>query len=337
VRLSLLAFLATLVTSGCSLDDPFSAIESVRDAGALDLAPDLAEAHAPLSWAAQTSGTGSSLYGVWGASRSDIWAVGLMSTILHSSDGGMTFGQVTSATFSGDWYSVGGSSANDLFIVSTTGTAIHSGDGGVSWTDVSTPSRSAMAILGFPSGDVFILGTTGLAHTIDGGTTWNTITPATGGEMMTGIWGTSINDLYIAGSSGLILHTSNGGATWSSKIGPNAFLRGIGGTSNGSDVYIVGDSNCVLHSNDHGATWTLQTSPLSPLTSFMSVTAPSADDIIAVGTTGAAMLAAIASSDNGVTWTEANLGTSYGLHALWAAGPQDVFAVGEHGTILHGR
>jgi photosystem II stability/assembly factor-like uncharacterized protein len=337
VRLYLLASLTTLFTTSCSFDDPFAAFDGVGDMGTRDLASDMASARDPPAWTPQTSGTGSALYGVWGSSGSDVWAVGLGSTILHTTDGGMSWGLVTSVPFSGDWYAVGGSSANDVFIVSTAGTAIHSADGGASWTNVSTPSRSAMAILGFPSGDVYILGAAELAHTIDGGITWDTITPPTGGDMMSAVWGSSASELYVAGASGLILRTSNGGMTWTATIGPSTFLNGVGGTSNGSDVYIVGDSNCVLHSSDHGATWTLQTSPLSAITGFMAVTAPSADDVIAVGATGTAMLAAIASNDSGVTWTQANVGTPYGLHAIWAAGPQDIFAVGSHGTILHGR
>jgi hypothetical protein len=76
---------------------------------------------------------------------------------------------------------------------------------------------------------------------------------------------------------------------------------------------------------------------LPSLTSFRAVTAPTVDDVIAIGAIGTVTPAAVDSGDSGTTWKEDDLGTTQALHAIWSAGPQDVYAVGENGTILHGH
>jgi photosystem II stability/assembly factor-like uncharacterized protein len=330
-----LALLATIAAGSCAPDDSRSVLDLLRDMGSSDLGA--ASDAAGWAWTPQTSGTGQALLAVWGSSASDIWAVGQASTILHTTNGGITWSAVTPSLFAGDWGSVGGSSANDLFIVSTTGVAIHSGNGGTSWTEVSPPSREATAVLGFSSGDVYVLGSGDLAHTSNGGSSWNTLAPPTGGHALLGVWGASPAELYVTGAAGLILYTADGGATWTTKIGPTAPLNGVAGTSNGSDVYIVGGANSILHTKDHGVTWTLQTSPLPPGTTFSAVTVPDGGEAIALGAIGDAVFAAIASTDGGATWRQDDLGTTYGLQGIWSAGPRDVYAVGGHGTILHAR
>jgi photosystem II stability/assembly factor-like uncharacterized protein len=338
--MKLLALLGTIFLGSCSPDDSFSLPFSLGDM-ALDMAAtsDLAPAAdpSPLAWAPQTSGTGNPLYGVWGSSSTDVWAVGLGSTILHTTNGGKSWSAVIAAGFTGDWYAVGGTGPNDVFIVSTAGTTIHSTNGGAGWSDVSPPSRGSMAVLGFPSGDVYVLGAGDLAHTSNGGMSWSTVKPPTGGNTMLGLWGASAGELYIAGAAGLILYSRDSGASWTVKTGPNAQLNGVGGSNNGGDVYIVGDGNNVLHSSDHGSTWTLQNSPLSPVSGLAAVSVPADDDVIVVGALGTAMLAAIASTNRGASWAPVDLGTPWALQAIWSAGPRDVYAVGAHGAILHGR
>jgi photosystem II stability/assembly factor-like uncharacterized protein len=340
--MKVLALLGTILLGGCSPDDSFSLPFSLGDMAPLDMAPldighDLAPPAdpSPLAWAPETSGTGSALYGVWGASSTDVWAVGLGNTILHTTNGGKSWSTVIATSFAGDWYAVGGSGANDVFIVGTAGTTIHSANGGASWSDVSPPSRGSMAVLGFPSGDVYVLGSADLAHTKDGGMSWGMVKPPAGGSAMIGLWGAVAAELYIAGAAGLILYTSDGGASWTVKSGPNTLLNGVGGSSSGGDVYIVGDGNSVLHSSDHGATWTLQNSSLSPVSGLIAVSVPADDDVIVVGALGTAMLAAMSSHDRGATWAPLDLGTTSALQAIWSAGPRDVYAVGAHGAILH--
>ena len=75
------------------------------------------------AWSPAASGTTRDLYGVWGASASDVWAVGSFGTILHFDGTSWTAGTSSGITlFLG---SLWGSSATDIWIVGGQGTILH--------------------------------------------------------------------------------------------------------------------------------------------------------------------------------------------------------------------
>jgi hypothetical protein len=61
------------------------------------------------------SGTSESLYGVWGASSSNVFAVGSQGTILHYD--GSTWSTMASGTTSWELTAVWGASASDVYSV----------------------------------------------------------------------------------------------------------------------------------------------------------------------------------------------------------------------------
>lgn len=73
-----------------------------------------------------------------------------------------------------------------------------------------------------------------------------------------GIWGTSATNLYAVGfvssTEGILIHSTNGGKTWTREITAPQPLQAVWGTG-ASDVYAVGDGERGLHHFD-GSDWT---------------------------------------------------------------------------------
>lgn len=92
------------------------------------------------------------------------------------------------------------------------------------------------------------------------------------------IWGTSATDLYVEAirvtgttSSGLLLHTTDGGATWTQELSTPAPFNEIWGTGP-SDVYAVGggDGNAFWHFD--GSSWTAVSASVCSSPYFPSAT-----------------------------------------------------------------
>ncbi len=109
------------------------------------------------TWTSINSGTAKDLYGVWGPTNSDIFAVGSSGTIMHydgsawsSMNGGNT----------GDLYCVWGSRNNDVFAVGISGNIMHYD--GSAWSSMNRNTIDELhAVWGFSSADVFTVGWSG--------------------------------------------------------------------------------------------------------------------------------------------------------------------------------
>ncbi|MBI4281843.1 fibronectin type III domain-containing protein [Candidatus Uhrbacteria bacterium] len=107
--------------------------------------------------------------------------------------------------------------------------------------------------------NMYVAGTNGVIVHWDG-TTWIEQTTGTTRNLY-GIWAASSTDLFAVGgyvapsANPIILHSTNGGTTWSSQALPSSIttrLIGIAGVS-GSNVVAVGDSGTILRYN--GTSW----------------------------------------------------------------------------------
>ncbi|MCX5990868.1 MAG: PKD domain-containing protein [Chloroflexi bacterium] len=146
------------------------------------------------------------LWGVWGSSTNDIYAVGYEhgqpEIILHSSDG-TSWTSCSSSTVA--WlYDVWGSSDSDVYAVGSSGTILHSTDGGNSWSRVQN----------------------------SGTTQW-----------LYGVWGRSASDIYAVGGQGTIVHYD--GTSWSAMAssGTTQWLYGVWGTF--ARVFVVGTTGTI--------------------------------------------------------------------------------------------
>jgi len=110
-----------------------------------------------LSWSKMNSGTRAWLYGVWGSSASNVFAVGGKGTILHYD--GHTWSKMnsgTTAALSDVW----GTSASDIFALGDRGTILHYG--GSTWSEMRSGTRAWLyGVWGSSASDVFAVGDRG--------------------------------------------------------------------------------------------------------------------------------------------------------------------------------
>ena len=270
------------------------------------------------SWTGQTSGTENLLYGVWGSSASDVFAVGEAGAIVH--DNGETWTAQLSPT-SDNLYAVWGSSPIDVFAVGgRVGTILHYD--GATWTEQTKDGTDSLfGVWGTSHSNVFAVGYQGTILHYDG-TAWTRQTSGTG-SWLHGVWGSSGTDVFAVGLGGTILHYD--GTQWSSMTsGTESPFQGVWGAS-GTDVFAVGDGGAISHYN--GIAWTSQTTGVAE--PQLSVWGASGSDVFAVGNGGTIL------HYDGTGWTREASGTFFALWGVWGASAHDIFAVGFRGTVLH--
>jgi hypothetical protein len=307
-----------------------------------------------LRWQRLQSGTGLSLFGVWGSSETDVFVAGDNQTgtvegILHYD--GHQWSQQTTETgvfLSSVW----GRSANDMFVVG----GVDGGSGGVlrhfdgaAWSAMSTPGFTAMNtfyndVWGSSGTDVFAVGTYWdgdpnaiIAHY--DGTQWSMMTvPKALGRRLHGVSGTSPHDVWAVGtvdyshcfppdpcySETVAWHYDGSQWTEASAGLRESLLEGVWSHSP-SDVFAVGPGfggGVVVHYDGH--TWSPMVVP--PLIQLRDVWGTSGSDVYAVGDEGILHY-------DGKSWTKVS---DRGGYDVWGSSPTDVFVVGSGGTILHG-
>ena len=135
---------------------------------------------------------------------------------------------------------------------------------------------------------------------------------------------------WAAGSNLVIMHTGDGGATWTTQYGGWYPLGLSGVTANGEGaVLAVGSGGFFVRSADGGATWHLN--DLEGIREDLTAAAfADADTAWAVGAGGTI----VRSDDAGKSWTPQSSGTTQRLSAVSFHDAEIGMAVGEGGTAL---
>ncbi len=196
-----------------------------------------------LAWSQVSSNTSSDLHGLWGASSSDIWAVGSAGTAMNWTGGAWSSTETPSGMI---LYDVWGSRASDVWAVGSSGTIFRWN--GNTWSDSSIAGDyyDFNGIWGSDAKNVWIVGTEGIIRYWNG-TSFSIISSGTN-QILRWIWGTGPDNIWVVGDAGTVLHCSNG--SWSSA----APTSGISITK--SLQYVWGSA---------GETWTVPL--LSPIAS----------------------------------------------------------------------
>ncbi len=178
------------------------------------------------------------------------------------------------------------------------------------------------------------------------------------------VWGSGPNDVWTMAAPDQIFHANgfaSGAAQWSGVAPvtdkpptPPALAGAIWGTSS-SDVWVAGKILTMQRGNnsvrelawrsvdaDGGIGW----APAVQVSTFDTVRGiwgSGPEDIWIVGTKSASGSPFAAHSDGvtpdgggAPTWTELDTQSLSGMYAVWGSGPNDVWAVGDYGTIRHG-
>ncbi len=271
----------------------------------------------PSGWTSQPSGTAQGLNAVWGASGTNLFAVGLGGTILHY-DGTAWSSQISGTTQ--DLYGVWGSGASSVYAVGLGGTILHYD--GTGWSAaVSGTLQNLYAVWGSSASDVFAVGAGGTILHYDG-VSWSAQTGAVTKDLH-GVWGSSGTDVFAVGDSGSV-EQYNGTAWVIQSSGTLLDLLGVWGTA-GNNVYAVGRSGEMLQFS--GSTW----KTLIILTSqdLYGVSGSSPTNLYVVGASGTIL------HFGGSSWTTQSGGTLQNLAGLVVTSSIEAFAVGAGGTILH--
>lgn len=220
---------------------------------------------------------------------------------------------------------------------------------GEAWIPVLDAGAYMWDVWGTSRYDVFVAGDSGKVWHHDGNQ-WTVKRQGTVPHQISGLWSAG-DDVFAVGRyrepsadvHGLILHSADGGSTWSEALSPvdgRRYFRDV--FRSGSDVYIVGYDEPtaggrwgVIHrSRDEGATWSDTTITGGERTAFYAVLVDGGDLWVAgerrIGGTDHGLL--LHSTDSGATWSEVALPSSARtLHSLWKVPGGMLYALGGGG------
>jgi|GEM_PF-962465 len=241
---------------------------------------------------------------------------------------------------------VWGTSPTNVFVGTESRGAVLHFDG-VSWVPMAFPSLSAISALwGSDAHHVYGAGY-GNVFAYDGNA-WRVLR-SQASDTYHGLWGRSASDFFVvgerqlsSGTAGVVLHTTDGGATFTSislpgggAATPSGSLAAVTGTPGGTVVAVGwrrttgGTSEAVAFSSqDGGATWSTYVVPWPPDgLSLRGVWADAGGHLVAVGrdTVSAVVMH---SYDAGATWSGHRQEDVQALNSVWGASPTDLYAVG---------
>lgn len=318
---------------------------------------------------------------VWTPGGSTVFAVGYVSNaamngtegaISRSTDGGATW---TTTRFPppgsfGRLNGVWGSSAANVYAVGdngATGFAVRTTDGGANWQPIALPAVPAGRVLtgvwGSGPNDVYIAGTqtdavTGrtdalILRSTDDGATWSVslLANAPAKRSLAGIYGSSASNIYAVGrevdaanvNHGLILHSTDGGASWTAVATDSSASTGLTAvwSAPGARAFAVGShrfpgsnrtEGVILNSADGGATWEVAKRVFLGTISveYTGIWGSGPGNVYAVNDRG------LISRFNGSSWFDASSGTTTPLMGIHGASSTNAWAVGYGSLVLHG-
>ena len=257
------------------------------------------------------------IFGMWGYSASDIWAVGERGTILHYN--GSVWSEMTPTVSTTYLRDVWGSGPSDVWAV---GTYIVFRYNGFEWTQFDNLGTIKYGVWGAAAADVWAVGSGGSIHNFNG-TAWSSVTSPTT-MSLNDVWGSASNNVWAVGRSGTIIYYN--GSIWS-DVTPGLTtndLQAVWGSS-GSDVWAVGVSGTVLHYD--GSSWSEVVS--APSSSYYSVWGTSPTNVW-LGNNGSDLF-----HWDGSAWTPYTSATSGVVYDMWGATASDVWLGTSNGAITH--
>jgi len=273
------------------------------------------------AWSPVPSGTYSELGVVHGASASDVWAVGAYGTVLHWDGGRWQLVDLGTRETFGALVAI---AADDVWIGGTNGLAYH-WDGGT-WKPVATGMiESPRVLVARARNDIWaIAGVSQLAHW--DGARWTAVASETD-QLLTGLWIAGPDEIWVTGFHGIARQRVNG--RWAdvelpltpSEREDHWFSRIW--ASGPYDVWLLSKRDPLLHWD--GLKWS-QVDPHTPRELY-ALSGSGPDDLWASDTTEVMV------HWDGHDWSAPQPPPpTREYRAVWAAAPDDVWAVGYQAT-----
>lgn len=314
------------------------------------------------NWNNETSPVTDDLFCIHAVSSSDIWAAGKDGTIIHLDNGNW----VTEASpITEDIYGIHGTGPSKIYAVGEDGKIILWD--GLSWANVSSPTTTTLtSIKMFSAYNGIAVGEDASLIRFDGSNWFTANHQVPTNVHFNCVFGALINDIWICGHGGLIIHqVLDSFIPEDTPLVPA--LNAIWVSAN-NDVWAGGNNGKLLHYN--GNTWSTTETGLVPTqitdvhwfdqgeailvgtqgkiyryrsnaqpqlqveesptkANLYSVCAISATNAWAVGANGTLL------NWNGTKWIEYQSITSKTLYSVYADSANNVWAVGDAGTIIY--
>ncbi len=305
--------------------------------------------YSQINWVSQNSGTTASLDGVYFADENNGWVAGWGQIILHTTNGGETWGlQNTPVT-----------SLHCIFFIDNLngwasgpgGDVIHTTNGGETWVFQANLDYQDIFKLyftdennGWAAGGFFdyLSGSYGRAiyNTTNGGADWNVQYDVVFETELKSIYFTDGNTGYAAGGT-QIMKTTNGGGSWFTQQSFSFFSLGDIVFTNSTTGYVTGWYTGVPHytsifkTTDSGNNWNETSLGIDEDLPGLYFT----DELNgwAVGLesgTGDVLALIYHTTDGGANWVKQNIQSFDGLSQVFFVNDTKGWAVGSLGTIL---
>jgi hypothetical protein len=269
---------------------------------------------------------------LWGASSSDIWAVGTGGNdagyVQHSPGGGVW----AEVYRTGPLYAVWGSGPSDIYLGGLD-LLLHSSDGGANWKNETLPKVPGSWLIdriwGNGANDIYA---GGFSTDASGTKTGSSILHSTGNGTWTAqftdnldsysfsIWGADASHMFAVNrQTGAVLRSSGNG-TWAAygALGPSGSIWGLGA----GKLFVSGGSGTLYQSAD-AMSWTPNPIAAAGSEQLADVWGTSGDDLFVVGVAGSIFHL------SGGVWSKEGVGGA-GLRDIWGSG-SDVYVAGDDG------
>lgn len=266
------------------------------------------------------------------------YAVGEDGTVIFSDDSGVSWTEGDS-NVTVDLYDVAAISTTKAVAVGDRGTVIRTTDGGDEWEDAdvdfSTSSHADYEIRAIimPSSSIgFAVGQYGLfLKTTDGGANWEELDGPYAGstDSLNSVVASSASKLWVAGESGKIALSEDGGDTWDQQTSGTGENIVTIDSVDSSKLFASGDNRTFLKTTDGGDTWSDVT--VSELDSNDTIT-----DISFLSSTVGLLASAsgefLETDDGGSSWDEADISGSPTILDISYVSSSSRYAVGDDGV-----
>lgn len=275
-----------------------------------------------------TSASSAHINDIFGFTDKEIWAVGNQGTILHYNGAG--WAEETPKITQSNLRAVWGVAADDVWAVGDNSTILHRTSLAGPFVAVTSPVSGVPlnGVWGTSAQNVFIAGNSGTLLHWDG-TAWVTANNTGFSGHIQGIWANDQANIFIAGFLGTTGYVYKGNGTSWTDISPRGAteiyrqINKIRGSSSTNVVITEGNENGQNTWVYNGSAW--QAIPKSTRFGIATFSAQATylagyqDGLVSTGTNSA----------------NRSIGGSNFLNALWGTKPENIWAVGESGTILH--
>lgn len=284
------------------------------------------------TWTAQNSNMSNTLYSIYFNDIHTGYAAGYGGKLLNTNNAGHTWALQTTG-LSTDLFAVRSNDQGQVWACGSSGKIITSTNGGVDWLAQTSNTTQSLWGIDFANDTVgWIVGNSDmLLKTTNAGNTWVDQT-CTAYPNVTALDVLDASNVWACGytgsASGKILHTTDGGTTWTSTASSTGILYGIHFTSP-TEGWIVGAGGVILHTADGGLNWNSQTSGTSQ--NLMSVYFVDSQN----GWVGGANGTLLFTENGGQTWTTYSSGHSNTIRSIFFVNPYKAWYTGNAGTIRH--